>query len=261
MVDDIRITRRSLQLLQMPYCSLLEAADDCEDRENHEAVIACAEKAFAVQLPKLLKEKASLQGSGWMDIVVNVTKKGDRAFATWRAPRYADEVARVLAGDNVLLRADIGQGFVDAFAVKLRDATLQFWHPDEASRAALNAELRNFKLMLTHMGDSHFKCDGGQVVVGHRAVNMSHSLTRRSNGNPDWYVADYEKVSSGDAVLSPYALWSVQLVPWTDSAAANFTALAAFAGNASISLVGVARYISTPPPCDSCPWSDHATPR
>ncbi|XP_026289337.2 uncharacterized protein LOC113214242 [Frankliniella occidentalis] len=258
-----RTVRRGMQLYAYPFCSVISEslAESCEAGRTLEELVRCASDDFT-RLRAAIKQDSSTSsrsGAGLSCATFDVAHNRDTSFTTWTNAEYGSQIRDLLAGKRVLLNADVATSLEDTFAVKFNAVSLKFWHGNYSKHQELHKALeQGFRLHLTHMGNSYFKCGSDVVTFPHRLVTLLASFSVHANGEPEFASEDYLKFQRGDAFLSPYATWAAQLLPVTarGSPAINFSTLKAYADDVSMSLVGYGTSVSSASHCQECDWPD-----
>lgn len=109
--------------------------------------------------------------------------------------------------------------------------------------------LQNFDIKITHMGNSYYRCGTSFYIINSRSIDILYSV-KRVNGEPLRVNDVYSKLRSGDILLSPYAMWTIQLENKSNDKAA-FQKLNALADRIDLVLVGHGQYVRNDVPiCD-----------
>ncbi|XP_043472605.1 uncharacterized protein LOC122505189 [Leptopilina heterotoma] len=154
------------------------------------------------------------------------------AFYEWNSNRDYSAIKNILDGKQVKLFANISH-FDKYNAVKFRDINLLISsnnHEDEE----LRNDLRNVSLMLTHNGDSYYRCDDKIHLIQSGVLQLNFDTIY---SKADQFI-DGEK---NDYVLSPFATWTVQLTNIMENE--EFQSLAKYAGHVNVKLVGNGKYL------------------
>lgn len=161
-----------------------------------------------------------------------------QAFMVWPNNEIQDQIRRLFAGEKVYLFADVRRNSKQN-AVKFNSVRIEFRTDHQTRQTKFENILQSFDVILTHMGDSHYRCDKQFYTITSSSQQISYSIRTHSQSQmPLRRNAVYEKINTGVALLSPYALWSVQL---TDG---PFEQLAPFADVVDIELHGRGSYVS-----------------
>lgn len=166
--------------------------------------------------------------------------KSGRPFYTWDNQRYKDSILDLLAGKEVVLKADVFNG-VKKNAVKFNTIEIHFKAANKTVQEEMNALLNYFHVTLTHHGNSYYRCGTRFYVIRGDNQTIEYSGEKRGNGEPMDYNSVYRKLKDGDLMLSPYAMWSIRLVNVTD---VNFSELVNFGHHVDLELKGRGQYVA-----------------
>lgn len=122
-------------------------------------------------------------------------------------------------------------------AVKFNSIAIKFRVANDDLACAFENILLSFDVTMTHMGNSHYRCGNQFYTINSPSQEISYSFRRQSQ-IPMTRNAGYDKLISGIALLSPYALWSVQLT------SGRFKELVPFIGLVDIELHGYGQFVS-----------------
>lgn len=142
---------------------------------------------------------------------------GDNAalnpFFVWKQEEHKKDISNLLSGKKVYLRADVTQSFT-LNAVKFSQIAIEFRvrnATDSQLQDELKSVLNRFHIIMTHMGNSYYRCNHKFYVVNSASQTISYSYEKTGN-EPTTKNAVYEKLKNGNIVLSPYSMWSIQLM-------------------------------------------------
>lgn len=166
--------------------------------------------------------------------------KSGQPFYVWDNRRYKCTILDLLAGKEVVVKADILNG-VRKNAVKFNRIEINFKSVNGGIQEELHKLLLNFHVKMTHHGNSHYKCGNNFYVIRGDNQTIEYSMEKRQDGQPMDHNAVYTKLRNGDLLLSPYAMWSVRLVRVTN---VNFPQLQKFGNLVNLELVGQGQYVS-----------------
>ncbi len=112
---------------------------------------------------------------------------------------------------------------------------------DGNRQAEFERKLDNFKVLLTHAGNSYYAFEGKVYMINTERQVVSHSFHRKADGHPSNTNEVYEKLLEGDLLLSPYATWTFQILSSSTSA---FDELKEFRSiGVDLLLVGFGKYV------------------
>lgn len=145
--------------------------------------------------------------------IVSATFRGENtaspAFYKWRNADFANEISGLFAGNRVYLLSDIIDG-VSFNAVKFNTIGLDFIAENATIQNQLNALLENSLITMTHLGTSYYRCGNQFYMIDSPAQEIQFSF-KKIRGLPNDRNVVYDKLRNGNNMLSPYAVWSLQL--------------------------------------------------
>jgi hypothetical protein len=160
-------------------------------------------------------------------------------FYVWDNNRYRRTILDLLAGKEIVVKADILRG-VSKNAVKFNRIEIKFKSVYKGIQEELDKLLVNFHVKLTHHGNSHYKCGNNFYVIRGDNQTIEYSREKRQDGQPMDHNSVYTQLLKGDILLSPYAMWSIRLVNVTN---VNFPQLQTFGYFVDLELVGQGQYV------------------
>jgi hypothetical protein len=166
--------------------------------------------------------------------------KSGKPFYTWQNNRYKDAILDLLAGKEVVLKADVLNA-VKRNAVKFNTIEIHFKSANKTIQEEANAVLSYFHVRLTHHGNSYYRCGTNLYVIRGDTQTIEYSGEKKHNGEPVDYNFVYRKLKDGDLMLSPYAMWSISLVNVTH---VNFPELEKFGQHVDLELAGRGQYVA-----------------
>jgi hypothetical protein len=166
--------------------------------------------------------------------------KSGQPFYTWQNNRYQDAILDLLAGKEVVLKADVLNG-VKGNAVKFNTIEIHFKSANKTIQEEANAMLSYFHVRLTHHGNSYYRCGTNFYVIRGDNQTIEYSGEKKHNGEPVDYNFVYRKLKDGDLLLSPYAMWSIRLVNVTH---VNFQEVEKFGQHVDLELAGRGQYVA-----------------
>jgi hypothetical protein len=158
----------------------------------------------------------------------------------WDNKRYKMAIMDLLAGKEVVLKADILKG-VKNNAVKFNVIEIKFKAARTEIQRQLDKLLVTFHVKLTHHGNSHYKCGNSFYVIRGDNQTIEYSIEKIGDGQPVDHNYVYTRLRNGDILLSPYAMWSVRLVNVTN---VDFKRLRTLGKFVDLELAGEGQYVS-----------------
>lgn len=180
------------------------------------------------------------------------------AFFVWKNSNFRDEIRKLFEGKKITLLADVKQSDKrNKFnAMKFNTIELAFRSSNETVNVQLNDALKGYELKLNHTGVSASRCNGKFFEITHNPVSMLTSFLKDKDEDPMTRSGSYDLLKYNQAMLSPYALWEIQIVQVEEafrSTSRNITELAKFGQmDIDIELHGTGKFISENIPiCES----------
>lgn len=180
------------------------------------------------------------------DALIHISQfnTGTKPFYKWSNGEIHNQIRQLFNGEKIYLFADVLRS--DRInAVKFRQIDIVFRVANETLAARLANILPSFSVAMTHMGNSHYRCGRQIYSIMTSPQKISYSLQQQANA-PAIRNVVYDKLNSGNALLSPYALWGVQL------SRGQFEHLLPFVDVVDIELHGVGTFVDEHAPvCDT----------
>lgn len=156
-------------------------------------------------------------------------------FYTWNDAAARSQIEQLFNGSKIYLFADAQQS-KRGNAVKFNKIQLEISAHGKDENKRLQNALKQFKVTMTHMGESNYRCNRDFYSISSRPLNLSYTFNE-VNGSPIDANDAYRKLVGAAPVLSPYTLWEIQLVR------GPLDILKAFTQIASIELHGEGQYL------------------
>jgi hypothetical protein len=191
-------------------------------------------------LQSKLKINRSTIIAGYDDQILRATFDERNPFFVWENNKqntYA--ITDLLKGFETTMKADVLRG--ERNAVKFNDIRLKLKTSRKEDQRKLDAVLENFKIILTHMGNSRYRCNDNIFIISDKPQQIEYSFSKDRWGKPKHYNIVFDKIRRGDLLLSPYALWKFQIVKLYQQS--NFSRLSKFYGDVKLELTGRGQYI------------------
>ncbi|XP_018011522.1 uncharacterized protein LOC108668780 [Hyalella azteca] len=164
------------------------------------------------------------------------------SFFVWRNEDHKMEISKLLSGEAIVVKADIKGSAPDKDAIKFNLLEINLKVTNATRQLELNDKLRSFKVSATHFGNSYYRYDDKLYVIGSLSQNIEYSFEKDVNGVPIHRNQVYNKIKAGDSMLSPYAMWKIQLVQLNH--AIPFNQLVMYRDEADLELVGSGWYVT-----------------
>lgn len=131
-------------------------------------------------------------------------------FYVWQNSEERDRIGKLFEGKEIFLFADVRKSD-NRNAVKFNKIKLEFHTDNETANDELHGILQSFHVSLKHMGDSNYRCNDTFYTIPSRPWSIEYSIAER-NQNPADQNFVHGKLSAGTSLLSPYTMWSMQLL-------------------------------------------------
>ena len=171
----------------------------------------------------------------------NNKNKNTGAFFTWKNSDYRNIIKKLLAGEELLVKADITKSNEYFNAVKFNEIVINFKTANQTMQSELDKELENFAVSLTHLGNSYYRWNNEFYLIVSDKQLIKYTFARNSKGELINKNLVYEKLKNSHFMLSPYTMWNIQL---TSIANKNFDVLHKYGKYVDLELVGYGQYIS-----------------
>lgn len=168
-----------------------------------------------------------------------------RPFYVWRDSNFNEKIVKLLQGDEVTFNADITKG-LNQNAVKFNEIGIHFKAKSSSVQTELDAELNHFGVSMAMVGNSYYRCGTRfySTSVDENVV-IDYSLKKDGNGMPSISNEVYHKIHDTNYFLSPYAMWTIQLIKLNlSSSEENFEHLSQFASeDLDLELIGRGQFL------------------
>ncbi|CAG8755386.1 15529_t:CDS:2, partial [Dentiscutata erythropus] len=133
-------------------------------------------------------------------------------FTIWENKLYQDEISSMFKGEIVTLNADIAKSDPEKSAIKFNK-----------------------------IGNSNYRWNNQNVIIRSREQVISYHFEKRTDGELVNSSKAYQKITKGDFILSPYAMWEIQLFVKKN---ADFSVLHRYKNKVNLELVGHGKWIN-----------------
>lgn len=172
-------------------------------------------------------------------------------FFVWRNDKWRNSIGNILAGVKTQIMADItdpGTSSLDGkAAVKFNLIELNFKVKESGDmkkeQEELDEKLKDFSVTLTHGGISRYKFQDEVFVMIGDNQTLRYNFERGPHGGRTGTNVVYEKFKSGDFLLSPYTLWTIQLNKINGGGNYSFSDLKKYSNLVDLELVGNGTYV------------------
>ncbi|KAF8789449.1 hypothetical protein HNY73_007386 [Argiope bruennichi] len=162
-------------------------------------------------------------------------------FFTWRNEEYGGLISNLLSGQEIVLKADIKKSPPLKDAIKFSEIDFDFKTINESAQSLLSETLKGFDIRATHLGNSYYRYADKVFLITSDSVTISYSFEKNNDGMPIRSNEVYNKLKSGDLLLSPYTLWEIRLINRTHQY--FFQDLESYKNAISLELSGFGSYV------------------
>lgn len=125
-------------------------------------------------------------------------------FYVWKNDEHREMIKKLLAGETVFAKADVETIASGKEAIKFNFVELGFKSDDPIVQTAIDKNLLNYSVNMTHLGNSNYRYNGQFFSITSPSQSISCSFEKSTNGKVIYGNNVYYKLLSGDIMLSPY---------------------------------------------------------
>ncbi len=145
-------------------------------------------------------------------------------------------------GQAIIVKADIMASAPDKDAIKFNLIEINLRLVNVSRHLELTNKLNGFKVRATHMGNSCYRYDDKVYVVSSTSQSWEYSFAKDTSGVPKHRNQVHNKIKAGNLMVSPYAMWKIQLMNLTNKI--PFSDLAMYKDEVDLELVGKGNYVT-----------------
>ncbi|GFT70513.1 uncharacterized protein NPIL_152991 [Nephila pilipes] len=164
-----------------------------------------------------------------------------KPFYVWRNEQYKSEISKLLSGQEIALKADVRHSDPNKDAIKFSSVDINFKSENKTIQNQINNTLLGFDIRITHMGNSYYRYVDKIYLITSQNVTISHSFDKYDSAEPIRKNDVYDKIKLGNLMLSPYAMWKVQLINATNEI--PFHELEIYKDKIDLELIGSGSYV------------------
>lgn len=168
-----------------------------------------------------------------------------KPFYVWRNEEHRDMIKRLFSGETVLVKADITRSSSTKDAIKFNLIELGFKSSNQTIQAEINEALMNYAVEMTHLGNSYYRYNDQYYPIVSSSQSMRYSFEKSASGKAAFYNNVYQKMISGDIILSPYMMWRLRLTRNQAYAFNKSNMLANFYDKVDLMLEGHGSFVQT----------------
>lgn len=164
-----------------------------------------------------------------------------RPFFIWKQENHREMIRKLLSGQSVVIKADVLQSAIDKDAIKFDFIEINFKSSNLSVQAEIDREVLKFGVQMKHLGNSYYRYNNKFYVLHSESQSIQYSFEKKADGKAVSSNLVYQKLLSGNVMLSPYAMWEIKLRPTSN--AVSFNALKTFYNKVDLALEGRGRYV------------------
>lgn len=170
--------------------------------------------------------------------------RSTQPFFVWDKNTYKDMISKLFSGESVTAYTDVRKSFPRYDAIKFTEIEINFKVSDETTQTILTNVLKDFNIEAHHMGNSYYRSKDQIFLLTSGELDFSYGLEKDSRGQLIHKNEVIEQVKNGDAMLSPYATWKLQLKHISEDNPQVFHVLKQYARHVDIELIGRGHYVN-----------------
>ncbi|MEW9824903.1 MAG: hypothetical protein AB2992_07200 (plasmid) [Candidatus Symbiodolus clandestinus] len=185
-----------------------------------------------------IKQPDAYISSGWF----NRDYVSAQPFFVWENSKHQDAILKLLSGDKVVVKANILNSPFEKDAIKFNKIAINFYSENSTMTSEVSNKLKGFTVSATHLGNSYYRYNNNIYIITSDSQNIQFSFERDAHGEPVQKNSVYDKIKSGDLMLSPYAMWEIQIINATNKI--HFRELTIYKDKVNLELVGHGSYVT-----------------
>ena len=162
--------------------------------------------------------------------------KSSQPFYIWKNETHSDEIARLLSGEKIVVKAEIQGSNSNMEAIKFSQVNFNFKSSNDSQTEEINEKLKAFRITANHLGNSYFSFNQKTYVISSEKQSIQFALELDKADFPTFTNNVYDKLYYADLLLSPYAMWEISLN--STHAQADFNELKKFKNQVDFRMVG-----------------------
>lgn len=169
-----------------------------------------------------------------------------KSFYVWNNEEHREMITKLFSGETVLVKADITRSSPYRDAIKFNSIELGFKSSNQTIQEEIDEVLLNYGIEMTHLGISYYRYNNQYFPIASLSQTMRYSFEKTSSGQAVYFNNVYQKMISGDIILSPpYTLWKLKLTRNRAYAQNPFDLLNNFYDKVDLMLEGRGSYVQT----------------
>lgn len=166
-----------------------------------------------------------------------------KPFFVWKNERYNYLISKFLAGEEVLVKADITKSEVTEDAIKFSILSLNIKSNNATVQNEINNILKAFKINLTHLGNSYYRYNDKIYMIPTSKYDIWYNY-ERDGDVPTKKSSEYDDIKAGNYMLSPFATWKLKLTNLPNAKNISFSNLEAYKDQIDLELGGYASFVN-----------------
>lgn len=226
------------------YLTELTLPSSLESENNFENLVNNAMIQVDKIISKVKEYKTSIThhdayiSRGWF----NGDYTSAKPFFIWKNSNHKDVISKLLSGEKIALKSNILNSVPDKDAVKFNEIGINFNSLNQTVSLEIRNKLKEFKVTATHLGNSYYRYNNDIYVITSDSQHISYSFEKDTNGEPIHKNNVYNKIKSGNVMLSPYAMWEFQLLK--SKPETSFSEFKKYEEIVNLELVGYGSYLT-----------------
>lgn len=165
-----------------------------------------------------------------------------RPFFVWENEKHKNAIEKLLSGEKIVVKADVLDTSSSKEAIKFNLIDFNFNSRDSSKQSQIDEKLKGFKITAKHLGNSYYKFEGKVYVITTESQTIEFTFEKFSGIDmPVYSNKVYEKIKSGNLMLSPYAMWEIKLTKVSQNA--SFSELLDFKTEVDFELAGRGSFV------------------
>jgi len=169
-------------------------------------------------------------------------------FYVWKPEDNRELIKKVLSGEKVTISIFPDYSYEkNKTAVKFTIAEIEIKARNKSIQNEIDGYLKLVKVNMTHSGVSRYLYEDEAFEFRAESQIISYHFERGSDGERIDTNTVYKKLKTGDVMLSPYTIWTIQFLQASTTRVPKFDKLKRYAPFVDMELVGVGSYVSLKP--------------
>ena len=178
------------------YLSELKVPSQLADSPDLNSLVEKATNQIKVIINNVLKYKSSIHrhDHNLHNATFNSDYVSTSPFFVFDKKSNKEMIADLLAGKEVLAKADILESDPKKEAIKFNLIEVNFKIKDKAEQAKLDAKLKGFRMSATHLGNSFYRAGNKIYSISGPSQKIEYSFEKNNKGKPVDSNIVYQKI-------------------------------------------------------------------